>query len=287
MTTVQQGNTIRIYAVVFGVLISIIHLRNHLGGDPRPKFVQVMQGFNSDLKTANISKHMYRLVSSTVQWHDVEVQIYNLVLMERRLERAVQGETADQAAARRRQARETRRVRIDFVKRCIGRAQEILGEGMQAIDNENTTNASLNKSAAQKQFLLAEMTGIINRLKTLPASAEGDVTEMRPREKYFLLPEEAQNAIWDEKWPASKVMFYWLVRGVMDIFATTSTEPMATYSRHDFRLTCKNIWNRVVAIDIQNHYRKQHSDAQIVAMKPLAVNNVSTAATFAVQDLSD
>lgn len=69
------------------------------------------------------------------------------------------------------------------------------------------------------------MTGIINMLKTLPASAEGDVAEMRPREKYFLLPEEAQNAIWDEKWPASKVMFYWSVRGVMDIFATTSTEP--------------------------------------------------------------
>ena len=158
---------------------------------------------------------------------------------------------------------------------------------MQAIDDDNTTNASLNKSAAQKQFLLAEMTGIINMLKTLPAGAEGDVAEMRPREKYFLLSEEAQIAIWDEKWPASKVMFYWSVRGVMDHFTTTSEEPMATYSRHDFRHTCKNIWNRVVAIDLQNHYSKQHSDAQVAPMKSLAVNSASTAATFAIQDLSD
>ena len=120
----------RIYAVVFGVLISTTHLRNHLGGDPRPTFIQVMQGFNSELKTANVSKHMYRLVSSTVQWHDVEVQIYNFVLTERRLERTVEGETADEAAARSRQARETRSVRIDFVKRCIGRAEAILEEGM-------------------------------------------------------------------------------------------------------------------------------------------------------------
>lgn len=89
-----------------------------------------MQGFNSELKTANVSKHMYRLVSSTVQRHDVEVQIYNFVLTERRLERTVEGETADEAAARRRQARETRSVRIDFVKRYIGRAKEILEEGM-------------------------------------------------------------------------------------------------------------------------------------------------------------
>ena len=131
------------------------------------------------------------------------------------------------------------------------------------------------------------MNGIIKMLKALPASAEGEVIELRPREKYFLLPEEAQNAIWDEKWPASKVMFYWSVRGVMDHFTTTSEEPMATYSRHDFRHTCKNIWNRVVAIDTQNPYSKQHDHAQIVAMKPLAVNNVSTAAIFAIQDLSD
>jgi hypothetical protein len=61
----------------------------------RSGFVQVLQGITSDLKTANASKHMYRLVSSTAQWYDVEVQIYNLVLTERRLEHAVEGETVD------------------------------------------------------------------------------------------------------------------------------------------------------------------------------------------------
>jgi hypothetical protein len=157
---------------------------------------------------------------------------------------------------------------------------------MQAIDDDNKSNASQNKSAAQEKFLLAEMNSIINMLKTLPASAVGDVTGMRPREKYFLSLEEAQDAIWDAKWPTSKVIFYWSVRGVMDIFATTSAEPMATYSRYDFRDTCKEIWNRVVAVDLQNHYRKQHSDVEIASMPSLVVNNVSTAATFAIQVLS-
>ena len=101
------------------------------------------------------------------------------------------------------------------------------------------------------------------------------MTGLQLRMKYYILPEEAQNAVWVAIWSASKMTFYRPFRRVIDICHTTSIEPMASYARHEFRFICHLIWTRYVSINIINHHRTMHLNPKVSSLRPLKPDGVA------------
>ena len=228
-----------------------------------------MQRYHTERVSAG-EKHPNRnLVAETSRNWDVDVEIGNYALEYRRLLRPVLGELPAERLRRLEDARLVHRQWVDFVTRCIERERDNMKKAIEKVLATYSKGKAATEGNTHRSMAVARYIKRINELKTAPGSDIEDITGLQPRQKYSLLPEEAQNAIWDALWPTSKLAFYYDVRGVIDICATTAVEPMASYSRREFGHVCHLIWSRVVSFGLANHFRTQHPNAKVSSLRRL------------------
>jgi len=89
---------------------------------------------------------------------------------------------------------------------------------------------------------------------------------------YFKLNKTQKDTSWLAKYDESVVAWYWPFRGVMDIRATISREPLQSYSKQEFAFVCNMMRMEIIGRDV---FRGQWVQEANVHMRSLKVAQIT------------
>jgi hypothetical protein len=197
---------------------------------------------------AQKSNHIYDMVREAVEVHDLIATLRNMARVSILCKVTALAESPEQQARRKRMSEEYKSEVYSIRDRALARLDQRMREVEGGIPGA---------------IQVKRLRGIRDRVGSDPfvgLEVDLEAGEVEEEPVYWELEMEARKQFWLERYDENIVVWYWDVRGVIDICETVSSEPFMTFSRLEFAHTCDAMFMPIISMNITNDRRVQRAN---------------------------
>jgi hypothetical protein len=197
---------------------------------------------------AQKSNHIYDMVREAFEVHDLIATLRNVARVSVLCKVTALAESPEQQARSKRMSDEYKTEVYSIRDRALTRLDQRMTEVEEVIPGA---------------IQVKRPRGIRDRIGSDPfvgleVDLEADEVDEEP--VYWELEMDARKQFWLERYDDNIVVWYWDVRGVIDICETVSSEPFRTFSKLAFAHTCDAMFMLIISMKITNDRRVQRAN---------------------------